>query len=160
MPLFLEIRLGSRRFGVSARSLAGVSYVGPFLDEVPGLPRWFCGLTPLDAEEAWVVDLGDYLGLEQTISVRPRTALLLVRRGISTVGFAVTDLVGTREVAVEALAPIPFPAETPVNRRFLAGAAEVDGRLLVILDPQTLLSDEEWARLAAVLKPVKSVRGE
>lgn len=159
MPLFLEIRLGQRRYGVAARSLAGVSYVGPFLDQVPGLPRWFCGLTPLGQEEAGVVDLGDYLGLGQTLSVRPRTALLLVRRASpdrsragQTVGFAVTDLLGTREVPVDSLHPVPPPAESAANHRFLAGAAEVGGGLLVILFPQMLLSDEEWAKLTKALK--------
>lgn len=159
MPLFLEIRLGPRRYGVAARSLAGVSYVGPFLDQVPGLPRWFCGLTPLGQEEAGVVDLGDYLGLGQTLSVRPRTALLLVRRGSfdklgagQTVGFAVTDLLGTREVSVDSLHPVPPPAESAANHRFLAGAAEVSGELLVILSPQMLLSDAEWAKLTRALK--------
>ncbi len=137
--------------------------MGPFLDQVPGLPRWFCGLTPLGREEeALVVDLGDYLGLEQALSVRPRTALLLVRRANSeypragqTVGFAVSDLLGTREVPVEALHPVPPPAENPANHRFLAGAAEVGGELLVILSPQTLLSDAEWAEVARALKPVR-----
>jgi chemotaxis signal transduction protein len=140
--------------------------VGPFLDQVPGLPRWFCGLTPLGQEEAGVVDLGDYLGLGQTLSVRPRTALLLVRRGSpdsssagpgrpragQTVGFSVTDLLGTREVPVDSLHPVPPPAESAANHRVLAGAAEVGGELLVILSPQMLLSDAEWAKLTRALK--------
>ena len=156
MSLVLGFRLGSRRYGVDAQSLSGVSYVGPFLDQVPELPRWFWGLTLLGREEAWVVDLGDYLGMEETISARPRTALLTIRRSGQTVGFAVTDVLGTRKVPIGAISPVPHPAETRFNGRLLAGAAELDDHLLVILNLQTLLSDEEWAQLTTALNPVKS----
>jgi chemotaxis signal transduction protein len=67
-------------------------------------------------------------------------------------GFAVTDLLGTREVPVDSLHPVPPPAESATNHRFLAGAVEVGGELLVILSPQMLLSDAEWAKLSKALK--------
>lgn len=150
--------MGSLRYGVAAQSLTGVGYVGPFLDQVPNLPRWFWGLTTLGHEEAWVVDLGDYLGLEETISARPRTALLQIRRRGQSVGFAVTEILGTREVPTEALSPVPPPAETSANRRFLVGATDLDGHLVVILNLQALLSDKEWTQIVTAVAPAKSVR--
>lgn len=151
MPPLLLVRLGQEPVGILVQTLAEVSYIGPFLDQVPGLPKWFCGLTPLGREEAWVVDLGDYLGLGPTTSVRPRTALLVIRRQNQKIGFVVADLMGTREIAVEDLQPISSPASTRLNQRFLSGAAEIEGRLTLVLNLLALISDVEWDEITQAL---------
>jgi len=152
------MRLGSEQFGVAAQSLSSVSHIGPFLDQVPALPRWFNGLTTLGEEEAWVVDLGEYLGLGPTVSVKSRSSLLVVQREGQKIGFVVADLLGTREISGEVLLQVPSPAAIRTNQRFLAGAVEVDDRLLVVLNLVRILSEVEWAKLRSLLTPEKKAR--
>lgn len=114
---------------------------------VPNVAPWVLGVTQMWGSIISVVDLRGFLGL-QAIGVTPRSRLLAVVKREMTIGLVVDVVTEIRTMGefIRADAITSAPAWV---QPFAEGVAQVDGRMVVALDPEKLLFSDRMHRYRA-----------
>ncbi len=114
---------------------------------VPNVAAWVLGVTQMWGSIISVVDLRGFLGL-QAIGVTPRSRLLAVVKREMTIGLVVDVVTEIRTmgefIRADAITSAPAWAQP-----FAEGVAQVDGRMVVALDPEKLLFSDRMHRYRA-----------
>ncbi len=114
---------------------------------VPNVAPWVLGVTQMWGSIISVVDLRGFLGL-QAIGVTPRSRLLAVVKREMTIGLVVDVVTEIRTmgefIRADAITSAPAWAQP-----FAEGVAQVDGRMVVALDPEKLLFSDRMHRYRA-----------
>jgi purine-binding chemotaxis protein CheW len=133
-------------------SVAGTTYALPSeqvahvemvdqITRVPNAPSFVDGVVFSRGQVVPAINMRARFGFERT-DRDIRTRLLVVQTGGRSVGLLVD---GCREFLTIAEGAIKAPGEglAGIGARYIAGIATFDDRLIVILDPDTLLSSAE-----------------
>ena len=108
---------------------------------VPDTPDYVLGVADLQGDDLYVVDLGKRLALEST-SPNPRTMVIVlgfICNGVNRpVGFAVDTVSDVCKFAVEA-PERSTDFDNPVSREFVRGVATIEGKRVVLLEPDRLI---------------------
>ena len=125
------------------------------LTEVPRMPGFVRGVINLRGAVVPVIDLCARFG-NRAATVSRRTCVVI----IEAVNDGEQQVIGVMVDAVSAVLDIPReqiePAPTfgaHIRADFIAGMGKVDGRFVIILDVDHVLSMDEMASLAAVAQP-------
>ena len=147
---YLVFSLFEREFAFKAEHIQGVERLVD-VTPVPNVAPWVRGVINLRGSIAPVVDLRNFLDMEQ-LPYNPRTRLLSVQYNemvICLVVDGVSDMVPIADVAI-----------TPLNVRqttiprwaipYASGSALLDKRVIVLLDAARLLFSDKMQRYEAV----------
>lgn len=112
----------------------------PAITPAPGSPAWLVGVANVRGDVATVIDLPRFLDLDT--DANERHATLIVQTGDDLVGLLVDDVAGIRQFPT---GPIDATVRDREHRvtAFLSGVAELDGRLLQILDLPLIVAATE-----------------
>ncbi|HET9109863.1 MAG TPA: chemotaxis protein CheW [Ktedonobacterales bacterium] len=114
---------------------------------VPNVTPWVLGVTQMWGSIISVVDLRRFVGM-QAIGVTPRSRLLAVAKREMTIGLVVDVVTEIRTmgefIRADAVGSAPTWAQP-----FAEGVAQVDGRMVVALDPEKLLFSDRMHRYRA-----------
>jgi len=114
---------------------------------VPNVSPWVLGVTQMWGSIISVVDLRRFVGM-QAIGVTPRSRLLAVVKREMTIGLVVDVVTEIRTmgefIRADAIGSAPAWAQP-----FTEGVAQVDGRMVVALDPEKLLFSDRIHRYRA-----------
>lgn len=131
MMQLCTFRLGDRWFGVDTSVVQEVLRDMP-CTPVPLAPQAVRGLANLRGEIVTVVDLAERLGIAGHRRVEPPFHVVLVA-GSALVSLLV-DAMGDVVAAADATFERPPDGVDEAARRFIAGVALLDGRLVMVLD--------------------------
>lgn len=145
VPQHVLFQLGSFDCALPADAVQGIEKLAE-VTPVPNTVPWVMGVT-----QAWgmilsVVDLHGFFGLTpQTLT--PNSRLMVVTKREMTIGFVADMIQGMRPLG-EYLAGGDFPLQQAPEwaRPYLLGAAQLDNRHIVLLDPERLLFSEKMHR--------------
>ena len=99
-------------------------------------------------EPALIVDLRQALGLEEQLGAAQRDALLVVRSGPTLLAVPVDHCVGIRTLDLDQQAPVPSAVERDGGLP-MGHLVELDGRMLMVLDPTRILDSRQRDALLA-----------
>jgi purine-binding chemotaxis protein CheW len=123
------------------------------LTEVPRMPDFIRGVINLRGAVVPVIDLSARFGKQPT-AIGRRNCIIIIEVGI---GEAETQNVGVMVDAVNAVLEIPNneiePAPnfgTDIRADFIAGMGKINGKFVIILNIQQVLSMDDMAALAGV----------
>jgi len=133
-------RLGSELYGADIGSVLEVS---PLLrvTRVPRTPGYVLGVTNLRGRVIPVVDLRKRLGLPATPPTK-ETRIAVAELGGDLIGMVVDAVLEVLRIPQSAVEP-PSPMFTKVETQNVLGVAQVDGRLIILLDLARVLDREE-----------------
>jgi len=136
--------------GIYALPVTEVREVRRFepLTPLPDSPAFIAGVLLLRGRILTVMDLGKRLGQEPT-ERNDKTRILIVRLSETWMGLLVDEVEGVVTLAKQALQTPPASAQTPNGHQFISTIFETAGRLVLLLDAPTLLSDEESKKLGS-----------
>ncbi|MGL4422591.1 MAG: chemotaxis protein CheW, partial [Gemmataceae bacterium] len=140
--------------------LAGTGYAAPIsnirevirppaVTPVPFAPEWLMGLANVRGDVVSVVDLTRFLGMDDN---NPQRRALLVAQsadGQNIVGLLVDEVAGIRRITAQSIDTAAELGENPVAP-YLGGIAELQNRLVPLLDLNRLLSVSELGTLELV----------
>ena len=109
------------------------------ISPLPGSPPVLAGIANMRGSLLPVLDLRPWLGLEQT-KLGPEAAIVVVKEGELQAGLLAEELIGMLSVAEELIVPAPATGPAPTTA-YLREAAQVDDKMLVILDVAKYLTD-------------------
>lgn len=158
---FLTFLLGGETFAIEISQIREIIEFGG-MTTVPLMPAFLRGVINLRGSVVPVVDLSIRFGRVETL-VNPQTCVvileLLHEDEIQYVGVLVDSVSEVVEIANADIEPPPtFGAM--LRPDFIKGMGKINGKFVVLLDVNYVLSIEEMAQLGHVAEPVEAVGRE
>jgi purine-binding chemotaxis protein CheW len=148
---YLTFTLGSEMFAVGILNVKEIIEYGN-LTEIPMMPAFIRGVINLRGAVVPVVDLAARFG-GQISAVQRRTCIVIVeitqedaKHDIGIMVDAVSEVLEIRANEIEP--PPSFGAK--IRADFIDGMAKIDGKFVIILDIQCVLSVDEMASLSTI----------
>lgn len=139
--------LNGEEYGVDALAVSGILRPQKFkIHKVPGLPEVIDGMIDLRGRVNYIFNLGVRFGGKRTeLGAESKFVMLNVKNSIAgCIVYQLTDIVTLTE---EEIQPAPsFGAND--NAKYLAGIGKIEERLIIILNPELILSTEEYEAIA------------
>lgn len=131
-------RLGKETYGVDILDLREIVKARE-ITPVPGTAPFVLGIINLRGKIVSVVDLGERLGLARAEIGRASRVLVLDLDGFA-VGFLVDAATDVVKLSPETVEPMPRALDRSDRDDCLQGVVELEGRVVVLLDPAHLFS--------------------
>lgn len=147
---FLTFHVGEREFAVNLDRVREI-VAPPPITRVPGMPAALLGLVGLRGDPVAVVDAGLRLAGRRTVpgARTPLIVLTTVRDGLASQVALLVEGAG-RQLDVDALLPWDAGLARIAGADACAGFADVEGRLVIVLDVDRLLAFERVAAAGAL----------
>jgi purine-binding chemotaxis protein CheW len=147
VPQHIVFMLGDIECALPAETVQGVERVSD-IAPVPNTVSWVLGIVHLRGSIMSVVNLRGFFGLPAQ-PVTQRSRMLAVAKRDMTIGMVVDGVtemrpLGVEEIGIAAPAPMPRWAEPYATR-----AVHIEGRAIIMLDPERLLFSEKMHRYRA-----------
>jgi purine-binding chemotaxis protein CheW len=118
------------------------------LSPVPGAPDYVMGIINLRGEVAAIIDMRKRLGLPQC-GITEQARIIIVDFQGRIVGFLVDSVADVTNLVSTEIDTAPNVGEKE-SARYISGIYNQDGRLLILIDVEKMLTDEEWNEIDAL----------
>jgi purine-binding chemotaxis protein CheW len=137
---FVGFRLGGEDYAIAITKIQEIIVMKP-ITRIPQVPGFIEGLINLRGSVIPVVNLRTLFGLEHR-DLDDETRTIIVNVGDRTIGYIVDEVTQVMRIASDQIQPAPVSI-TSVSKQHIAGLAQLEDRLLVILEIERLLKPEE-----------------
>jgi purine-binding chemotaxis protein CheW len=149
-------KLGSEEYGVRIEQVKEVT-VTPEIAKMPKTPSFIKGVANIRGDIIAIMDLADRFGISPSeihaLRKDPRTYTLVIESSDFTLGLIVQEVPQSLSVPVSQIDKTPhIIQEKNIVQNFIEGIGKVEGRLIIILDMQKILSSEEVQQLTGVVE--------
>lgn len=114
---------------------------------IPTAPDYVDGIMNLRGAIVPVVNLGMRFGLDRTESTKDSRVVVIESNG-HILGLVVDEVSEVLRLSAKDVVPATNMATSGVNVEFIQGVGKVGDRLILLLDPSRLFTDEEKAALS------------
>ena len=138
--------LNGEEYGVDALAVSGILRPQKFkIHKVPGLPDVIEGMIDLRGQINYIFNLGIKLGLKKTV-IEEESKFIMLNIQNTVAGCIVDEVTDIVTISDEQIQKQPeFVAN--LSGKYLMGIGKIDERLIIILDPENILSTEEYEAL-------------
>jgi purine-binding chemotaxis protein CheW len=136
----VSFRLVQEEYGIEITKVQEIILMGE-ITRVPQTPSYIKGLINLRSTVIPVIDLRTRFGLP-TQEPTDETRIMVVNMSGKTIGIIVDAVSEVLRVSRDQIAPPP-PTVTGLGRNYLTGLVNLENRLLILLNLDTMLGEEE-----------------
>lgn len=140
-------RLAGEEFGLDisqVREIVRLQDITP----MPKAPEFIRGVTNLRGQIIAVMDLAKRFGLKEAADGE-KTRIVICEIRNNAVGLIVDEVPEVIRISSENIEPTPQMLETQIHTDFIKGVGKLEGRLVIILDADKILSPQEAETLKA-----------
>ena len=137
--------VASEYYGVKIAAVESIIKMQP-ITHIPQAPTFVEGITNLRGKVLPVVDLRKQFGLEHKAADH-NSRIIVVNINQNQVGMIVDGVSEVLTFSDELIEAVPA-ITTTVNSAFISGIAKLEGRLVILLDLERVLSSQEQADLS------------
>ena len=137
-------RLGNEEYGLDIMRVQEIILMGD-ITEIPEVPDYIRGLINLRGKVIPIVDLRRRFGLPAAEPTE-HTRIIVVNASETTFGIVVDDVSQVLRVEGEQVEPPP-PGLVGLDQRYIAGLLKLEGKIMIVLNPEALLSGEDRERI-------------
>lgn len=157
MVQLVSFSTGADEFAVNIKDVKEINKLSP-ITHVPGAPEFVEGVINLRGEVVPVINLRERFGLERK-DYDKYTRVIIINVYEKHLGLIVDSVSEVLRI------PVPAIKEPPVevigdDSDFVTGIAEVDEKLVIILDLQKILSSEEVKSIGEIKKAIQKTQEE
>jgi len=140
---FVVFELAGEEYGIDALAVKGILRPQKFeIHKVPGLPIVIEGMINLRGQVNYIFNLGTKFGLEAT-TIGEESKFIMLNVQNSVAGCIVDEVTDIVVIDDEDLQSAP-PFISGSNTKYLKGIGRVEDRMIIILDPDRILSTNEY----------------
>ena len=143
---YVSFALGKEIFALDVMKIKGVERITD-ITAIPKYPTFIEGVINLRGEIIPIVDLRKRFGMQGTDYTK-ETRVILLELEMIVIGLIVDRVFEVFELAEGEIGHIPSFSKITVGRQFVQGVAEVRDKLIVLLNMDTLFSEEETGSLS------------
>ncbi len=144
---FISFGVGEETHGVELLRVKEVIRVRE-LTRLPGAPSFVKGIINLRGDVIPIMDLRDRFGLEARRQTT-QTRVIVVEVDRRLVGMAVDSASQVVRIPPDQIDPPPPVLQGP-SQEFIAGVGKLGDKLVILLDPDIILTPDEKAALSSV----------
>ena len=141
-------QLGGEEFGVEIMQVQEIIRM-PEITRIPQSPEYVEGVINLRGKIIVVVNLDTKFALHSK-ALDEDSRIIIVEVGDNVVGMVVDSVSEVMRLASSSVDPTPEIISTKIKADYLKGVGKLDGRLLILLDLERVLSDDEMSQVSAV----------
>lgn len=138
---FVGFRLGGEDYAIAITKIQEIIVMKP-ITRIPQVPGYIEGLINLRGSVIPVVNLRTLFGLPHR-ELDDETRTIIVNLNDRTLGYIVDEVTQVMRIAADQIQEAPLSI-TAVSKQYIAGLAQIEERLLVILEIERLLKPEEF----------------
>ena len=138
--------VGQERFGVDILAVQEIIR-STDVTPVPNSPSFVEGVINLRGDIIPVIDLRKRLSLFKANTSTEKNWVLILSIGNRVVGFIVDNVSEVLKIAEEDIDPPPNIVIAGLENQYIHGVCEIDNKLLIILDFDSILFNEEYYAL-------------
>lgn len=134
-------KLGEEEFGVNINQVREIVRLVP-ITPIPRAPEFIEGVVNLRGAVLAVIDLAKRL----EVPAHPRsgkTRIVVVEWEDNTVGMIVDEVLEVLRIPTEKIVKTPQIAGSTISKKYIKGVANLEDRLLILIDLTAILSLEE-----------------
>jgi purine-binding chemotaxis protein CheW len=142
---WVTFQLEDETYGINVmqvREVLRYSEIAP----VPGAPNYVLGIINLRGNVVTVIDTRSRFGLMQG-EITDNTRIIVIESDSQVIGIlvdSVAEVVYLRSSEIDTTPSVG----TDESAKFIQGVSNRDGKLLILVDLNKLLSDDEWEEMA------------
>jgi purine-binding chemotaxis protein CheW len=149
MKQLISFTLGAEEYGLELLRVKEVIRMRQ-ITWLPKAPSCVKGIINLRGDIIPVIDLRDRFGLE-SVEQTAATRVIVVEMEGRLVGMVVDSASQVVRVPADQFDPPPLMAGT-ATRGFITGVGKMDGKLIISIDAERILSTEEMSQIAGSLE--------
>lgn len=135
--------IDEEEYGLDVLAVNGILRANKFtIKKLPGAPKIVEGIINLRGKVNYILNLRHKFGLEPK-PISEESKFIMVNLGNSDVGCIVDDV--NDIIKLEDSDIQPSPAFVTIDTKYICGIANLEDRMIIILDPASILSMEETA---------------
>lgn len=138
---FVGFRLGGEDYAIAITSIQEIIVMKP-ITRIPQVPGYIEGLINLRGSVIPVVNLRTLFGLPHR-ELDDETRTIIVNVNDRTLGYIVDEVTQVMRIAADQIQEAPLSIAA-VSKQHIAGLAQIEERLLVILEIERLLKPDEF----------------
>lgn len=138
---YVVFKLGKEEYGID---IMNVKEIGPYKEavKVPNTPDFIEGIINYRGQVIPIIHLGKRFNLEDK-GITNDTRIIVINLNEKQIGFVVDEASQTVRLDDKDIDPTPDIISS-IDRRYITGVGKLDeGRLLILIDLEEVLSDEE-----------------
>jgi purine-binding chemotaxis protein CheW len=141
--------LNGEEYGINALAVNGILRHQKFhIHKVPGLPEVIEGMIDLRGQVNYIFNLGTKFGLNKT-KLAQESKFIMLNIGDSIAGCIVDEVTDIVTLADEHIQQPPLFMSN-LNEKYLKGIGKIEERMIIILDPELILSTEEYEAIEEI----------
>lgn len=152
---FISFSVGEEEYGLELLRVKEVIRVRE-ITWLPKAPSFVKGIINLRGDVIPIIDLRDRFGLEAK-EASASTRVIVVEVGGKMMGMVVDSASQVVRIPADQIDPPP-PVFGPVSQEFITGVGKVDDRLIILLNPDSILTAEERTQLGSVQETTRGGR--
>ena len=142
---WVTLTLDNETYGINVMQVQEVLRV-PEIAPVPGAPDYVLGIINLRGNVVTVIDTRKRFGLPAR-KMDEDAQIVILESHRQVVGILVDTVAEVIELRASKIEPAPDVGRDR-NAQFIKGVFSQDGKLLILVDLERLLSDDEWREVA------------
>lgn len=146
MLQLVAFRLGTEEYGVEIMKVQEIIRIQS-ITRVPQMPAFIEGVINLRGSVIPVLDLRKRFAMEAT-TIGHEARIVIVSIDGRIIGVIVDAVSEVKRIPESQIDPPP-PVMAGIGREYLRGVGKLDGRLIILLDLERILSNEEKEGLGA-----------
>lgn len=149
---FILFEINGENYGIDINRVNGIE-TAVNITSSPNMPSFMLGMINLRGNIIPVVSLRKKFNVEE-IPNDSKTQYIITMNGASLIAFKVDAVSEIAEVADESLYPVPVMVKG-TNTDYVNRVATVNGKLVVIIDIEGVLSDAEFEKVEGIVNAMK-----
>ena len=147
----IVFRVGQEEYGIRIEQVKEVT-ITPEIARMPRTPDFIKGVASIRGDIIAVMDLEERFEIQSDQAApAERTYTLVIEAGAQNMGLLVKEVPQSISVPFSGIDKTPaMLQETGMNASFIEGIAKYEGRMIIILDINKILTFEEARKLEAV----------
>ena len=141
-------RLDHEEYGLNIMQVNGIEKYQEVV-KVPNAPKYIEGIINLRGEVLPIYSLRKKFNLELK-EINDDTKIIVVNTNDMMIGFVVDSVTEILQIEEDTIEPAP-KIVTGVNRKYIKSVAKQEGRMIILIDIDLIVSDEEKAELEEVV---------
>jgi purine-binding chemotaxis protein CheW len=138
---FVGFRLDAEEYAIAITKIQEIIAMKP-ITRIPQVPGVIEGLINLRGSVIPIVNLRRLFGLDPR-EMDDETRTIIVNVGERTIGYVVDEVTQVMRIGNDQIQPAPASVSA-LAKRYIAGLARLDDRLLILLEIDALLNAEDW----------------
>lgn len=150
MKQVVIFKLGKEEYGIDIMKVVEI-VLHQEIRQVPDGPSYIEGIVNLRGEIHPIYNLRGRFGMEEK-EVDDHTKIIIIRTTEMHVGFVVDNVSEILNIPKVDIGRAPDIINSKTNGQYIQGVAKYDGRMIVLLDVDQLVSDQDYETINEIME--------